>query len=250
MTARLISVPPELQLSIKSWFSQPSHKLSSPCSSRKQLFSNSPVFSIDNHSADKRECPAPGLGGAGHVNADLLWKVLLESIQEGVIVVSRSLQPIYLNHQAEEICQQLQGSREGLPTAIAEACHRLMREKMTASEPLVVEYQGDSGQFIRLRVRWISFDAHPANEVPAHNYILVLLEDCYTALREELALEQKKYDLTDREAEIWLLLRQEYTYQEISNMLNISLNTVKTHIKNVYAKRRSLLRDRNVWHSR
>ncbi|MBW4421482.1 MAG: hypothetical protein KME13_20000 [Myxacorys californica WJT36-NPBG1] len=249
MTARLISVPPELQLSIKSWFSQPSRKPSSPCSSRKQLSSNPPVFSIENHSPNKQERPAPDLGGQNRVSADLLWKVLLESIQEGVIVVSRSLQPIYLNHQAEEICQQLQGPREGLPAAIAEACHRLIREKMTTSEPLVVEYQGDSRQFIRLRVRWISFDAHPADEAPA-NYILVLLEDCYMALREELALEQKKYDLTDREAEIWLLLRQEYTYQEISDMLKISLNTVKTHIKNVYAKRRSLLRDRNVWHSR
>jgi DNA-binding CsgD family transcriptional regulator len=47
------------------------------------------------------------------------------------------------------------------------------------------------------------------------------------------------YDLTEREAEICLLLRKEYTYQEIAKVLQISLNTVKTHVKNIYAKRRS-----------
>jgi DNA-binding CsgD family transcriptional regulator len=54
-----------------------------------------------------------------------------------------------------------------------------------------------------------------------------------------MRIQQKKYDLTEREAEIWMLLRKEYTYQDIAKILQISLNTVKTHVKNIYAKRRT-----------
>ncbi len=44
-----------------------------------------------------------------------------------------------------------------------------------------------------------------------------------------------------------MLLRQEYTYQEIARVLQISLNTVKTHVKNVYAKRRSFHGQEKFW---
>lgn len=42
--------------------------------------------------------------------------------------------------------------------------------------------------------------------------------------------------LTDKEKEIALLLKDGYTNHEISNSLNITLNTVKVHIKNIYEK--------------
>lgn len=43
-------------------------------------------------------------------------------------------------------------------------------------------------------------------------------------------------DLTDREREIALLLIHDYTYSEVSEMLSISINTLKTHTKNLYRK--------------
>jgi WD40 repeat protein len=46
----------------------------------------------------------------------------------------------------------------------------------------------------------------------------------------------QKHGLTPREQDIWLLYRTNYSYKQIANELNISLNTVKKHMKNIYAK--------------
>jgi DNA-binding CsgD family transcriptional regulator len=56
-------------------------------------------------------------------------------------------------------------------------------------------------------------------------------------LQQDIQAEQKRFHLTNREAEVWLLLKREYSYQAIATTLHISLNTVKTHIRNIHAKR-------------
>ena len=72
-----------------------------------------------------------------------------------------------------------------------------------------------------------------------YQLIFLLIEDRNEALQKEIQIEQKKYNLTERESQIWELRLQRYTYQEISKCLKISLNTVKFHLKNIYAKRLS-----------
>jgi DNA-binding CsgD family transcriptional regulator len=175
---------------------------------------------------------------------DGLWITLIESMQDGVLIVAQNLLPIYINTKAKELCQQMLVTDEeatvSLPGVVGEACHRLLKDDLVNDEALVVEYQGHQEQTIRVRVRWLCLPAEKGAENEA--YILVQLEN--------LQVDRQKYDLTEREAEIWTLLRQEYTYQEIAERLQISLNTVKTHVKNVYAKRRSSLGERRVWYSR
>ena len=48
--------------------------------------------------------------------------------------------------------------------------------------------------------------------------------------------EEKKSDLTEREQEILILISKGYTNNHIAEMLCISLNTVKTHIKSIFSK--------------
>jgi hypothetical protein len=203
---------------------------------------------------------------------DLVWSSLIESLQQGVIVISQNLKPVYWNLKARELCQQLSEADlplPALPVAVAEICHRFLRDNHLTNKPLLLECQGPKGQVIRISIRWlpletvdnnqtshgsiegdrnsgeIAQETYPSSTLPP--YMLVFLENCDEVLMEELQIEQQKYDLTDREAEIWLLLRQEYTYQEIANLLQISLNTVKTHVKNVYAKRRSYQGQDRFW---
>ena len=67
---------------------------------------------------------------------------------------------------------------------------------------------------------------------------MILLEDRNATQAEELRIEQKKYDLTERETQIMNLLLKAYSYQDIAEILHISLNTVKFHIKNINSKKR------------
>ncbi|MGA7936619.1 MAG: LuxR C-terminal-related transcriptional regulator [Kovacikia sp.] len=196
-----------------------------------------------------------------------VWSGLIEAIPQGVIVASQNLKPVYWNLKAKEICESFSASAltpVELPLVVSDVCRRLIRENRSENCLLVMECQTATGQTIRISVRWLyPTGAHEnggsgqlislrerqskGQDEYRQPYILVFLENCNDVLQEELRIEQKKYDLTEREAEIWMLLRQEYTYQEIAQMLQISLNTVKTHVKNVYAKRRSFHGQERFW---
>jgi DNA-binding CsgD family transcriptional regulator len=195
---------------------------------------------------------------------DRFSRQLLELMPQGVLVVSSSLNLLYWNQKAKAICLSNLESTFGtsyLPPAVLEACHRMMRENLPISASLVQEYLVNDGQTIRVTVRWLedvseqeSRSAENAKLIdadrdgisqetqltqPRRSLLAVFLENCDEVLKADLQVQRKKYDLTERESEIWLLLRKEYSYQKIAGMLQISLNTVKTHVKNIYAKRRS-----------
>ncbi|XHX80398.1 MAG: helix-turn-helix transcriptional regulator [Stenomitos frigidus ULC029] len=177
----------------------------------------------------------------------LIQSSLLESLHQGVIVTSRSLKPLYWNARGRLLCQHLTGGDVQpleLPTAVSEMCRRLMRDERLGDRPLILECQTATGQTIRMNARWLHLPDDRATQQP---YILILLENCNDLLQEEVRIERKKYDLTEREAEVWMLLRQEYSYQDVAKLLQISLNTVKTHVKNVYAKKRSCQGREKFW---
>ncbi|UBF26244.1 LuxR C-terminal-related transcriptional regulator [Kovacikia minuta CCNUW1] len=258
MTAPLFSVSLE-SAPVSSLFSDRFSGSSSGVRPQRRTPSVSPCYQRSGH-------PVRKFPTESH-DFNLVWSSLIEAIPQGVVVASRSLKPIYWNQKAKELCECLSNTAftlVELPLIVSEICRRLIRENRSEECLLVMEYQTPEGQTIRISARWL----HPApvhensstgpfinlRDIPSkvqdeqrQPYILVFLENCNDILQEELRIEQKKYDLTEREAEIWMLLRQEYTYQEIARMLQISLNTVKTHVKNVYAKRRSFHGQERFW---
>jgi DNA-binding CsgD family transcriptional regulator len=54
--------------------------------------------------------------------------------------------------------------------------------------------------------------------------------------RKNIEQIAKSYSLTNKEIEIFTLLLNKYRYNQIASEMNISLNTVKTHIKHIYSK--------------
>ncbi|MBL1175465.1 helix-turn-helix transcriptional regulator [Pantanalinema sp. GBBB05] len=244
MTARVLHVSPETA-SVGSLFVCPA-----PRSSHSFTASHPDT---GKHLVRKHtETPEPP-SSSNIPDLTLLWNHLFELLPQGVIVASRHQKPVYWNLKAQHLCQEVLNTNfpiAGLPGLVTEVCQQLMQDNAAASSGITREYQTATGRTIRITVRWLEMNlgsdrpsgngrlrlAEPIGEAP---YLLIFLEDRDQALREELRIQKQKYDLTDREAEIWMLLQQEYTYQEIAKLLQISLNTVKTHVKNVYAKKRS-----------
>jgi DNA-binding CsgD family transcriptional regulator len=180
------------------------------------------------------------------LNLRKLQSTLIESIREGILLISDTLQPIYLNLKAREIYDQLWNSSPQptqLPPILSDISHQLFQGLSPKDELLIIDYQVSAEQTIRIRACILTHRLDSEGREPFYNrqHLLVFLEDRNVTLAEELKIDQKKYDLTERETQILRLLLQTYSYRDIAETLQISLNTVKFHVKNIHFKKRSYL---------
>ncbi|MBW4489873.1 MAG: hypothetical protein KME12_18990 [Trichocoleus desertorum ATA4-8-CV12] len=170
-----------------------------------------------------------------------LLNALLNSLGQGFIVVSPTLQVIYWNQRAVELCRWFSSTRSALPEELETFCRLFLQRNCPEGQVVLADYQIEPRMRLQVSARWLKGMANSADSTAATNLepgILLVLQDRQAILEEELQLVQTQLELTKREAEIWLLLKQEYSYQEIAQTLQVSLNTVKTHIKNLYSKKR------------
>ncbi|XHX75972.1 MAG: LuxR C-terminal-related transcriptional regulator [Stenomitos frigidus ULC029] len=170
-----------------------------------------------------------------------LFSVLVDALPNGLIVLSPDHDIIYWNQNAKRLCQKLSSTQRHLtllPTIVAELGEQVV-EAGTATETIFLEYQTPDERSFRLTARWLRTGTDDfLNAALSHQiYILVTIEDRDEVFQQDIQAEQKKFHLTNREAEVWLLLKREYSYQAIATTLHISLNTVKTHIRNIHTKR-------------
>jgi len=166
----------------------------------------------------------------------ILLQNVLESLLDGVLILNYQGDSVYVNEAAQRICQEMNGGQSAphVPGEIWQACEALIESRTLYPDRLVViesEITLNQSATYRLRVRWLP------QEDTQHPYIVVLIEDCYQSLQSRTIAEIQQYSLTPRQAEVWLLHRMGYSYQEIATELYISLNTVKKHLKDIYAKR-------------
>ena len=215
----------------RSLYNRPSH--SSPSHSR-ELSPTSPFIATPVSSL-----AVSNLSSA--LDSSLLLSALVEALPKGLIILSTDRAIVYWNQTARRLCQKLSSTQRYdtlLPTIVAELSRQVL-ETDAAHEPVILDYKMPDCGLFRLSANWLvgamSNDVDLAFNQQA--YILVTIEDRDEVLQQDIQLEQKKFHLTNREAEVWLLLKREYTYQAIATTLHISLNTVKTHIRNIHAKR-------------
>lgn len=180
-------------------------------------------------------------------NFNILQAKLIELIREGVLIISHNLQPIYLNRKAEKLCQQLWNRSSyyssQLPPILSHISHQMFRNASDEGISFVIDFQINEKQAMRIRACRLTQALDKEFVIPSqdYQYILVFLEDRNDALEDEMRIEQQKYNFTERETEIFRFLSQAYTYQEIAQTLQVSLNTVKFHAKNIYSKKRGYL---------
>ncbi|NEP52705.1 MAG: LuxR family transcriptional regulator, partial [Moorea sp. SIO3C2] len=116
-------------------------------------------------------------------------------------------------------------------------CQALIdRPKNFDNRKLIIEseIQVDKSIKFRVRVRWLKL------EVSQEPYLLVTIEEEHQSSKKNVINAPiKYYYLTDREREVLLLKQANFTHREIAEKLFISINTVKKHLKNIYATQKA-----------
>jgi DNA-binding CsgD family transcriptional regulator len=170
-------------------------------------------------------------------DCDLLQSIV-ESLVDGVLIVTLQGEWVYGNYKAHQICQQLNLGRPVptlLPNPIWQICQLLFVNPSPELErPTLMEGEvGESGaSHYRVRVRWLQL------EEMQQPYLLVTLEDCSEAARSRAIAEAYQYGLTPRQSEVWLLHRLGLTYRTMAAQLYVTPNTIKRHMKDIYAKQK------------
>ena len=178
--------------------------------------------------------------------ADLpLLSAVLEGFVDGILVLSEDGHCVHSNQKGQALCLDLSnGPAHGdhraalaVPKCLKTLCRHLIESRTLYPDTRLVlteEFTSQSNQQIRARVQWLDLPA------TSHPYLLVSLENKTSAAQSSALLESSQYSLTPREQAVWVLRRANRTYDEIARELYITVNTVKRHLKSIYAKRKEV----------
>ncbi|WP_414625036.1 helix-turn-helix transcriptional regulator [Calothrix sp. CCY 0018] len=156
-----------------------------------------------------------------------LMQAVIESFVDGIFILTTQGELVHANERARCICQgEIPSEIRRICQSLSESCQLFPSQNISIESEIKTKSQAK----IRVRARWLE-----ANETN-NDYLIVTLEDRKQTNQSMAISEAKKYALTEREAQVWLLRRANYSYQEIAEELYITINTVKKHLKNIYAK--------------
>lgn len=165
-----------------------------------------------------------------------LLQAIIEGFMDGVLILTEQGELIHANKRARRLCQQFSSEQVQpnlVPLPIWRICESLIdSRKLFPEQTLIIEAEIDTknAEVLRVRVRWLQFDQSDAPN------LLITIENRSQSNHNTACTEAQLYNLTPRESEVWSLRRANYSYKEIAAKLYITTNTVKKHLKNVYAK--------------
>lgn len=169
----------------------------------------------------------------------MVLEAILEGFIDGVLILTEQGEQIHANDCARRICNQLRQKTSlvnSIPQPIWHVCESLIESRdLFDDQTLIIESEIPLDNLVtfRVRVRWLELSEK------AQTYLLVTIEDRLQSSQSAAIVDAKKYGFTDREAQIWLLRKAKHSYKEIAAQLFITINTVKKHMKNIYAKQQS-----------
>jgi DNA-binding CsgD family transcriptional regulator len=164
-----------------------------------------------------------------------MLEAVLEGFIDGVLILNEQGELVHANDCARRICQKCSETLlvNSIPEPIWQVCESLIESRDLFSDHKLIlesEISLETSAMFRIRVRWLDLGS---SEQP---YLLVTLEDRQQSTQNAVMTDVKKYGLTHREAQVWLLRQAKHSYKEIAAQLYITINTVKKHMKNIYAK--------------
>lgn len=167
----------------------------------------------------------------------------LTKLTSGILIITENRQVLYANECACRILRQINRDRqtsETIPQEISYLCRSIAEVRQQFPEQhWIMETQ----IFISSSVNFRVSGRYMKLESLGKNCIVLKMKDHFQ-LVEGLAMEEaKQYGLTERETEIWLLQRANYTYKQIASELFIAPNTVKKHMQNIHLKQKAKSQD-------
>ena len=170
---------------------------------------------------------------------NLLLTAVTSSWIDGVLLLTVSGEVVYSNRAGRDILarlypQETTAFKGHLPKEIWQALQILKQNHNgNSDQPILFEsdIKTDDQHIYRIRIRWFEFDES------SQPHVLIILEDQYQAKYNLASIEVDKYQLSPREAEVWMLHRMGYRSKQIATELFISIHTVKKHLRNIRWKR-------------
>jgi DNA-binding CsgD family transcriptional regulator len=181
-----------------------------------------------------------------NASPNLILQIAFEVMPQGVLVLNAQREIVQANSRARSFCKQLLQSPQSaqepnhptIPEAIWNLCRALLSSRQDDPEVLLIpedEVEMDNQAHLKISARWLDPNDSEAS------YMIVTLEDRTETLRNLARWDAHRYGLTAREAEVWLLKCQGYSYDDIAAELYVSRNTVKKHLKTITLKREGAL---------
>jgi ATP/maltotriose-dependent transcriptional regulator MalT len=182
------------------------------------------------------------------ISQGYLLQAVLENFVDGILILTTHRELLHANESAHRICRLLMQrttTNSLIPQEIWSVCQSLMdNSKVFHEKRIFIESEIDDKTIkLRIRAKWLQLSNDVSRQTTLHlrNFLLVTLEDCSQTNQGMVLVDVERYGLTDREAEVWRLRQDNMSYKEIAARLYITINTVKKHLKNIYAKQQEVL---------
>lgn len=197
------------------------------------------LFKTQEFTGDQTDTSGKGLFN----NQNLVVQEALTKLTDGILIITEERKIAFANECACRILRQVnqdRGSTEAIPKEILFLCNSLseIRRQFPGQHWMVTnKICISSSVTFSVHARYMKLDT-------LGKYCIVLvLKDQYQLVKNIAIEEAKKFGLTDRETEIWLLQRANYTYKQIASELFIAPNTVKKHMQNIHLKQKGAVED-------
>ncbi|MEA5466808.1 LuxR family transcriptional regulator [Leptothoe sp. PORK10 BA2] len=166
----------------------------------------------------------------------------IESFTIGLVIAAQNGTILHSNRRAQALLEDLPwSSPQTVPERLWHPCQQLLENQEEPSDlfpfgyTIVLEDEISTNHgTIHMKAQWFDWNNN-ANQ--SSDCFLITLEDRQQSLTTLAHQEAQRYGLTTRETDVWHLKRMDYSYKQIANALFISENTVKKHLKNIYAKK-------------
>jgi|GEM_PF-1270492 RNA polymerase sigma factor (sigma-70 family) len=172
-------------------------------------------------------------------SSEQLNAALVEECIGGILIFTDRPQLIYASTAARQVLSQLQSdafSTDLIPNEIWHICQLLIQSRhLFPSQNWMIEFDIFTNAAMTLHIcsRWVTV------EKIDRSCLLLTIEDRQQAIVNLVLDEANRYRLTPREKDVWLLQYNNYTYKQIAAELGITPNTVKKHMRSIYAKKKS-----------